>query len=577
MPMKLFRICSGGVLVMSLSAAALADARLDVQITPANPDLKTNIEGYVGELGDRNAQALRNFSLGAEQQAEKAAQALGYYQAQIDSEIQDGENPRLIIKVLPGEPIRLRNVVVRVEGPAASLKAFKVPQSDALKTGAVLNHGHYEDAKRLIQNQASRYGFFSGRFTSQRLSIDPRAGVADIELVYDSGPRYALGKVMFSGDSPFDEDLLKRMVPFKENTPYDSQLIAELNQAMQASGYFEGVRVDAAPTAAVGQVIPVTVQLETRKPRTMGLGLGFSTDVGPRGRANWTRHWANAQGHSYGFESELSAPRQNVGLWYDVPLDPPLTDKLRFAGGYQYEEIAGTDSLSKLLTVGPEWHSKLPSGWERVISLKWQREEYRLGDDSGLSTLLMPGISYSYLRSDDRIDPHKGYRLQFDAQAAKEGLGSDANLVRGNVLLKGLTTVAQNHRFLGRVQFGGNFTDGYTSIPPSLRFFAGGDQSVRGYDYQTLSPTNSDGDRIGGRYMVAGSIEYQYSIAEKWRLATFVDQGNSFNNLDLPSLKTGVGFGVRWVSPVGPLRLDLAHPLDDDGGVRLHFSMGPEL
>lgn len=577
MPMKLFRICSGGVLVMSLSAAALADARLDVQITPANPDLKANIEGYVGELGERNAQALRNFSLGAEQQAEKAAQALGYYQAQIDSEIQDGENPRLVIKVLPGEPIRLRNVVVRVEGPAASLKAFKVPQSDALKTGAVLNHGHYEDAKRLIQNQASRYGFFSGRFTSQRLSIDPRAGVADIELVYDSGPRYSLGKVMFSGDSPFDEDLLKRMVPFKENTPYDSQLIAELNQAMQASGYFEGVRVDAAPTAAVGQVIPVTVQLETRKPRTMGLGLGFSTDVGPRGRANWTRHWANAQGHSYGFESEISAPRQNVGLWYDVPLDPPLTDKLRFAGGYQYEEIAGTDSLSKLLTVGPEWHSKLPSGWERVISLKWQREEYRLGDDSGLSTLLMPGISYSYLRSDDRIDPHKGYRLQFDAQVAKEGVGSDANLIRGNVLLKGLTTVAQNHRFLGRVQFGGNFTDGYTSIPPSLRFFAGGDQSVRGYDYQTLSPTNSDGDRIGGRYMVAGSVEYQYSIAEKWRLATFVDQGNSFNNLDLPSLKTGVGFGVRWVSPVGPLRLDLAHPLDDDGGVRLHFSMGPEL
>lgn len=562
---------------MSLSAAALADARLDVQITPANPDLKANIEGYVGELGERNAQALRNFSLGAEQQAEKAAQALGYYQAQIDSEIQDGENPRLIIKVLPGEPIRLRNVVVRVEGPAASLKAFKVPQSDALKAGAVLNHGHYEDAKRLIQNQASRYGFFSGRFTSQRLAIDPRAGVADIDLVFDSGPRYSLGKVVFSGDSPFDEDLLKRMVPFKENTPYDSQLIAELNQAMQASGYFEGVRVDAAPTAAVGQVIPVTVQLETRKPRTMGLGLGFSTDVGPRGKANWTRHWANAQGHSYGFESELSAPRQNVGLWYDVPLDPPLTDKLRFAGGYQYEEIAGTDSLSKLLTVGPEWHSKLPSGWERVISLKWQREEYRLGDDSGLSTLLMPGISYSYLRSDDRIDPHKGYRLQFDAQVAKEGVGSDANLVRGNVLLKGLTTVAQNHRFLGRVQFGGNFTDGYTSIPPSLRFFAGGDQSVRGYDYQTLSPTNSDGDRIGGRYMVAGSVEYQYSIAEKWRLATFVDQGNSFNNLDLPSLKTGVGFGVRWVSPVGPLRLDLAHPLDDDGGVRLHFSMGPEL
>jgi translocation and assembly module TamA len=575
--MKVFKVVSSSALVLSMGATALAEPRLEVRVEPANAALRSNVEGYVGSLGERDAQALRQFSMGAEEQAQKAAQALGYYQAQIDSEIIDGRDPRLVMHIHPGEPIRLRNVTVRVDGPAASLQAFKVPRSDALKPGAVLNHGHYQDAKSLIQNQASRYGFFSGRFTRQQLAVDPRAGVADIELVYDSGPRYTLGQVTFSGDTPFEQSLLARMVPFKENTPYDSELIARLNQAMQSSGYFEVVRVDAAPTAAVGQVIPVNVLLQTRKPRTMGLGLGYSTDVGPRGRANWTRHWINPQGHSWGLESELSAPRQNVGLWYDVPLDPPLTDKLRFAGGYQYEEIAGTDSLSKLLTVGPEWHSRLPSGWERVISLKWQREEYRLGDDSGLSTLLMPGISYSYLRSDNRIDPHNGYRLQFETQAAAEGLLSDANLIRGDALVKGLTTFALNHRLLGRLQIGGNFTNGYSAIPPSLRFFAGGDQSVRGYDYQNLSPTNSDGDRIGGRYMVAGSVEYQYSVAEKWRVATFVDQGNSFNNLDLPSLKTGVGIGVRWVSPVGPLRLDLAHPLDGDGGVRLHFSMGPEL
>ncbi|WP_426139611.1 autotransporter assembly complex protein TamA [Pseudomonas sp. DWP3-1-2] len=577
--MKSFVNITSGLLLVFSSALAAAAAQLDVRISPANSELKANIEGYVGSPGERDQDSLEHFSIGAQEQAQRASQALGYYQARIDSEVVKGTDGtlRLVINVQAGEPIHLRNVTVRIDGPAASLKAFRIPKSDALKSGAVLNHGHYEDAKRLILNRASRYGFFSGRFTEQRLSVDPAAGVADIDLVYDSGPRYTLGKVSFSGDAPFDDDLLRRMVPFKEGTPYDSELIAELNQSMQASGYFEGVRVDAAPTAAVGQSIPVTVSLDTRKPRTMGLGLGYSTDVGPRGKANWTRHWVNPQGHSYGIESELSAPRQNVGLWYDIPLDPPLTDKLRYAGGYQYEEIAGTDSLSKLLTVGPEWHSKLPSGWERVISLKWQREEYRLGDDTGLSTLLMPGISYSFLRSDNPIDPHNGYRLQFDAQVAKEGLMSDSNLLHGNVLLKGLTTLGQNHRLLGRVQFGGNATNGYKSIPPSLRFFAGGDQSVRGYDYQTLSPENSDGDRIGGRYMVAGSVEYQYSIAEKWRVATFVDQGNSFNNLELPSLKTGVGIGVRWVSPVGPLRLDLAHALDDDGGIRLHFSMGPEL
>ncbi|SEP14514.1 autotransporter secretion outer membrane protein TamA [Pseudomonas sp. NFACC39-1] len=568
---------TSGALLLSISCAALAQSELAVRVKPSNDQLKANVEGYIGGVGDRDEEALLRFSRGAEEQARKAAQALGYYQPQIDSEVEGGKTPRLILTIDPGEPVHLRNVTVRIDGPAASLKAFRVPDNAALKPGAVLNHGRYEDAKRMIQNQASRYGFFSGRFVSQKLLVDPQAGVADIELVYDSGPRYALGLVHFEGDTPLDEDLLQRMVPFKAGEAYDSELIAELNQALQSSGYFEGVRVDAAPTAATDNVIPVAVKLDTRKPRTMGLGLGFSTDVGPRAKANWTRHWVNPQGHSYGWEAEVSAPRQNVGLWYDVPLDPPLTDKMRYAGGYQYEELSGTDSLSKLLTVGPEWHSKLPSGWQRVVSLKWQREEYRLGDDSGLSTLLMPGVSYSYLRSDNRIDPRNGYRIQFDTKVAKEGLGSDNNLLYGTAMVKGLTTVFDKHRLLARAQVGGSATNGYKSIPPSLRFFAGGDQSVRGYDYQSLSPENSEGDRIGGRYMVAGSLEYQYSIAQKWRLATFVDQGNSFNSLELPSLKTGVGVGVRWVSPVGPIRLDLAHALDDDGGIRLHFSMGPEL
>lgn len=571
-----------GLVFWAASFTAWGQSELLVQVNPANKALKANVEGYIGTLGDRDEEALLRFSRGAQEQARKAAQALGYYQAQIDSEVRPpakADQPaKLILHIDPGEPVRLRNVTVRIEGPASEMKAFRVPDSKALRAGEQLNHGLYENAKRLIQNQASRYGFFSGHFSRQRLAVDPQAGVADIELVYQSGPRYRLGAVRFSGDTPLDEELLQRMVSFEPGTPYDSELIAELNNDLQSSGYFEGVRVDAAPTAAVAEQIPVDVRLDTRKPRTMGLGLGYSTDVGPRGKANWTRHWVNPQGHSYGWETELSAPRQNVGLWYDVPLDPPLTDKLRFAGGYQNEEIAGTDTLSKLLTVGPEWHSKLPSGWQRVISLKYQREEYRLGDDSGLSNLLMPGVSFSYLRSDNRIDPHNGYRLQFDTQVAKEGLVSDTNLLHGNVLLKGLTTLGHNHRLLGRVQFGGSATNGYkNNIPPSLRFFAGGDQSVRGYDYQTLSPKNSDGDRIGGRYLVAGSVEYQYSLTEKWRVATFVDQGNSFNTLELPSLKTGVGIGVRWVSPVGPLRLDLAKALDDDGGIRLHFSMGPEL
>lgn len=551
-------------------------AELDVNVEPSNRALRENVENYIGDLGDRNEQELLRYSRIAQEQAEKALQALGYYNGEIESGVSGGENPRLTLRIEPGEPVRLRNITVRVDGPAADLRAFRVPRN-TLKAGEVLNHGQYEQVKQQILNQASRYGFFDGRFKQQRLAIDPAANAADVELIFQSGPRYVLGDVRFDGDSPFDPDLLTRMVPFEAGTPYDSELVADLNQAMQSSGYFEGVRVDANPANAEQQRIPVAVQLTTREPRTLGLGLGYSTDVGPRLRLDFRRHWVNPQGHSYGIETELSAPRQNVGLWYDVPLDPPLTDKLRYAAGYQYEELGDNDSLSRLLTVGPEWHRKLPSGWQRVWALKWRHEQYELGDDSGVSTLLMPGVAYSYLRSDSRIDPSRGYRLEFELAAAKEGLLSDADLIHANTTIKGLITLAGRHRFLGRVEVGGNWTNEYTNVPPSLRYFAGGDQSVRGYDYQSLSPTNSDGDKIGGRYQLAVSAEYQYSLTDKWRVATFVDQGNAFNSLELPSLKSSVGLGVRWVSPVGPIRVDLAHPLDGEGGVRLHFSMGPEL
>ncbi|AHL75811.1 membrane protein [Stutzerimonas stutzeri] len=574
------RIFSMGRIVPAALAlfvsTGLCAAELDVTVEPSNRALRENVESYVGDLGDRNEAQLLRYSRIALEQAQKALQALGYYNGEIESQVSGGEKPQLRLRIQPGEPVRLRNITVRVDGPAAELQVFRVPR-EALTTGDVLNHGQYEEVKQQILNQASRYGFFDGRFKRQRLAIDPAANAADVELVFDSGPRYVLGDVRFEGDSPFEPDLLARMVPFDAGTPYDSELVADLNQAMQSSGYFEGVRVDANPANAEQQRIPVAVQLTTRDPRTLGLGLGFSTDVGPRMRLDFLRHWVNPQGHSYGLETELSAPRQNIGLWYDVPLDPPLTDKLRYAAGYQFEQLADSDSESRLLTVGPEWHRKLPSGWKRVWALKWRHEQYELGDDSGSSTLLMPGVAYSYLRSDNRIDPSRGYRLEFELAAAKEGLLSDADLIHANTTAKGLITLAGRHRFLGRVQVGGNWTDEYTNVPPSLRYFAGGDQSVRGYDYQSLSPTNSDGDKIGGRYQLAVSAEYQYSLTDKWRVATFIDQGNAFNSLELPSLKSSVGLGVRWVSPVGPIRIDLAHPLDEEGGVRLHFSMGPEL
>jgi len=267
--------------LVMLSGIHASAAELDVRIEPENRALRENIENYIGDLGDRDARELLRYSRVAQSQAEKALQALGYYRSRIRTDVREGEEPALVLRVRTGEPVKLRNITVRLDGPAAEFSGFRVAER-TLRQGDVLNHGRYEEVKQQFLNQASRFGYFDGRFTQQRLAVDPRENVADVELVFDSGPRYRLGDVRFEGDSPFDDDLLARMVPFETDTPYDSELIAELSQALQSSGYFEGVRVDANPSGANQQRIPVSVALTTRKPRTFGFGLGYSTDAAER-------------------------------------------------------------------------------------------------------------------------------------------------------------------------------------------------------------------------------------------------------------------------------------------------------
>ena len=568
-----FLLCSA---LSILGSVVYAANRVDVQVTPKSAVLKKNIEAYIANLSQGDLKTLQSAKRAVQQQTQKASQALGYYQAQIVVRISEGDEPVLHVDVERGDPVRLRTVNIQVNGEAAELPAFAVPDDKRLKVGARLDHSAYDDVKSMLQNQALRFGFFAADFTKSELLIDPQIGTADINLVFESGPRYRLGEVHFSEHAKIDSDVLERLLPFTPGTPYNSALVAKLSQNLQSTGYFEQVRVDAVGSADGPIEIPVEVSLEAIKPRTVSVGLGFSTDVGPRGRLGWERHRVNSSGHKLGFDSEISKPRQNVSTWYQIPLAAPLTDYVRFSSGYQREELV--DAESRLINLGVQWHARLPSEWLRVVSLRWEQEDYDFGRNgkSGRSSFLMPGVGFSVLRSDSPLDPSQGYRLQWDVRGAKQDFVADADVLHVTALARGLLTFADKHRVLGRAQVGAIGTNSYDKVPPSLRFFAGGDQSVRGYDYQTLSPRDDQGNREGGRYMFAGSLEYQYSIAERWRIATFVDQGNAFNSLG-DKMNTGAGFGVRWVSPVGPLRLDLAHAFDEDKGWRIHFSMGPEL
>jgi translocation and assembly module TamA len=568
---------------MVLAAPGLTRAQqVEVNVEGDHSRLQENAEAFLGKVEGRSAGSLRRYASTAEAQVEEALRALGYYSPMIQWEVVeqpgDDETPaRLVLTVQPGEPVRVRSRQVSIEGPASRDPDFVGTLPEKPAEGDVLNHGQYSTLRQSIQNRATRLGYFDGEFITRRLEVNPEQRTADISLVFRSGVRYRLGEVSFKEGHGFEERLLDQFVRFEPGEIYHADKVARLSGDLSNSGYFSGVDIDAAPGKAEEGVIPVAVDLTTRPPRSVAAGVGFSTDVGPRFSVNWREHWINPMGHRRGAQTELSAPRQNVGAWYELPLDPPMTDSIRLSAGYQREDIE--DVESELLTLGQQWKHQLDDGWLQVASIRWEGERFRIGnDDPEQSSLLLPGLGYSKRQADSPLDPSRGYRIQFDLTGSHRAVISDVDILHANVLVKGLYTLADNHRFLSRFQFGGVATNRFSDVPPSLRFFAGGDQTVRGYGYETLSPRNSEDVAIGGRYLMVGSVEYQYQFAENWRIAAFVDEGNAMDDLSDP-LATGAGLGIRWISPVGPLRLDVAKGLDPEfgGEWRIHFSMGPEL
>ncbi|HLV77280.1 MAG TPA: autotransporter assembly complex family protein [Marinobacter sp.] len=575
-----YRLCaaSAAVILLALAPALHAD-QVRVEVEGDMDSLEDNARIFLGEVEGRTADGLRRYASTAVEQVKEAIRALGYYNPDISWKVEEaGEAPALLtLTVTPGDPVLVRSREVVIDGPGSAAEDFleRLPVSPA--EGEVLHHGRYDALRQSIQNSATRMGYFDGSFLNRRLQVDPGENVADITLEYQTGDRYQLGRVTFLEGHGFEPELLERFVQFEPGTPFHADEVARLSTDLSNSGYFSGVDVDASPARAEDRVIPVDVGLTPRPPRSVSAGVGFSTDVGPRFRGNWREHYINPSGHRRGADTELSELRQSVSGWYELPLDPPMTDAIRLTTGYQREEVE--DVESERLTLGQQWRHELDNGWMQVLSLRWEGERYSIGEEEdGTSSLLLPGVSYSRLHANSPLDPSRGYRLQVDVTGAHQAVISDADILHVNFLAKGLYTLAEKHRFLARFNFGGVATNSFRNVPPSLRFFAGGDQSVRGYGYETLAPKDADDVAVGGRYLLVGSVEYQYEFRQGWRVAAFIDEGNAVDDVMDP-LATGVGAGIRWVSPVGPLRLDIAKGMDEQfgGGWRVHFSMGPEL
>ena len=512
----------------------------------------------------------------APEEVRAALNAYGFYSAEISTELtQDDDCWQVDIQVDTGEPVHLRNVSVTVDGPAAELPEFQVLlENAALLPGAQLRHPDYDNLKRGLTDLARNRGFAEAVFTAGRIDIYPEQLAADVELAFESGPRYSVGAVTVN-QNVLEPDFVAAFFDLSQGVPYDNRLLTSAFLDLNNSGYFSTVDVSALPPDAATRTIPVEIDLVAAAHRTISYGVGFSTDTGPRFRFGRSIRRFNQQGHQLSIDGQLSPVVSEITSIYRMPMDNPRNDWLNFSLGAKREE---TDtSLARSIEAGIRRIIDRSRGWSRTQFVNYVVEDFEVGSQTGRPHLLIPGIDWTRIRGDDAIRPQNGSRLYFEIRGADDSALSDTSFVQATASVKWIRSIAPRTRVLLRGAAGYLHEDNFAQLPPSIRYFAGGDTSIRGFDFESLGPVDSDGAVIGGTRLFVSSVELERDIKPRWSVAFFVDHGNAFDEHDYDG-RTGAGIGTRWRSPLGPVRLDIAWPVNDlEHGPRLHISLGPDL
>ncbi|MDX1561826.1 MAG: autotransporter assembly complex family protein, partial [Gammaproteobacteria bacterium] len=459
-------------------------------------------------------------------------------------------------------------------GPASTDPTFQNLQSNTvLRPGEPLHHGRYENFKRSLMDLARNRGYVEAALVENRVDVYPDQNVADITLHVESGPRYRIGDVEIVQDL-FEPSFIDAYHNIESGEPYDNRLLTSAYIELNESGFFSSVDVRAMPADAGAQTIPIRIELTGAPRQRISYGVGFSTDTGPRFRAGRLVRRLNERGHQLSIDGQLSPVVSEITSTYRLPYGDPRFDWLNFNLGAKREE---TDtSLARSIVFGVRRIRDRPSGWSRTLFTDFSVEDFEVGLQKGRPHLLMPGIDWVRLRGDDALRPDNGSRLSFEIRGASESLVSDTTFLQVYTDLKWIDSVFDRGRVLVRGHVGYTDTDEFHRLPPSIRFFAGGDNSIRGFEFESLGPVDADGHVIGGPRLVVASVEYEHEIKPRWSLAMFVDSGNAFD--DRFDARTGAGFGARWRSPLGPIRIDIGWPVNDiEHGARLHVSLGPDL
>ena len=581
----------GSILLPLLLCTSLAHAGVQLVVDGVDDDLKGAITSTVelAQYANRDvteAQARRLYER-AHDQVTMALQPYGYYEPSVDGDIkQVGQDWQVTLHVKPGEPVKVTTVDVQLDKTAADIPSVRRAKRalERLKD-QVLNDGAYDSARDNLSGTLTATGFLDARLVTHRVEVNRSEHSAVIKLAWEAGQRYRYGTVHFEG-SQFRPGFLDRYVPFKSGDYFDQDQLLQLQQALNGADYFSVVNVLPEVDAKAHGQVDVKVELAPAK-RTIYTGGPFiGTDTGVGVRASMERRWVNDRGHKWKNELVLAQRLKTLSTLYSIPMPGP--DQRSFNFGANFRDANTDTSKSRTLELVAN-ETRLWHGWTRTVGLhalsgtftvgqEANENENAAGIEHGRSTLVYPEVSLSRKVADNPTFVRKGWAINIYARSTVGTLLSDTRFSQIAADAKWIRAFTRRDRLILRGSMGYTVTGNFDALPPQLRFFAGGDRSVRGYGFQTIGPKNDAGRVIGGKNLLVASTEVEHYFTKNWGMAAFVDAGNAFSGTNY-SPRVGAGLGVRWLSPVGMIRVDLGTPINDQQrhGVELHLVIGPDL
>ncbi len=589
----LLLIWSIGLVLSTFSIFALAEDQsnqpditvMSLQLSGVDGALAANVRAWLPPLPRCQAQPLQQqlWLRQAQKNSINALQALGYFSAQIHVTIDtrtQADCSLLLLDIEAGQPVRYRHLLLQLQGEGMEDKVLQsVMAKHGFVVGEPLNQGKYEAFKAGLTSSLQARGYLDAHFEQQQVWVDRQALTADITLLLQTGTRYQFGAFQLHQDF-LDDAFVQRYVHLKAGEGFDADALTGVSQRLAASGYFDDVRLRQVHDDAFPYKIPVDIFLTPRKRMQYAFSVGYGSDTGERVGAEINRRWLNRLGHQWSASAQYSLKKQKLESHYLIPLDNPLKDKLDWSLAFQYEQNDNWGQGSSL-RFGPQYIHELEDGWTGIVFIEGMDAQTTfLGDPVREGQFLMLGVRLNKRLVDDLLLPTQGWHLAAEVKTAERSLLSSTSLVQGKISAKGLVPLAGG-ALSASIETAATWVENFDQLPKPLRFFTGGDSTVRGFSFESLGPKNALGKNIGGQYLLLGSIEYEHLIKDAWHGAIFYDTGNAFNDwaTGVNGLMQAVGFGVRWQTPVGFVKADLAWPIVPDNmtGPRLHLGVGMPL